>query len=296
MTVEHLFEGDDDSATIRIAGLARDLKILHVTDSHMAEGDARDPAAATHVEDFGARFAARTPGQVPPREVFIDTLGRRREEGLDAAVLTGDIIHFPTYRGLEVISEGLASLDVPSLYTLGNHDWHFPHLPWSEETRAAHYPRFHDLTAGDPACQSLEVGGVRLIALDNSTYQMSGRQVEFLRQELSHDQPCLLFIHIPLVIGSLTPSVMEMWKAPIMMAAEDGWSEETRERWKVPGNEAPTLACHDLLVNGDTEHLAGIFCGHVHFAHADAYREGRYQYVTAPGFEGGSRVIHLKSV
>ena len=294
MQIEHQLSEDESATVIRIEGLERDLRILHVTDSHMAEGDDRDPEAAELVTDFGARFAERTPGNVPPREVFEATLTQRGQEGLDAAILTGDIIHFPAWKGLEVIGENLARLDVPSLYTLGNHDWHFAYLPWSDETRQAHYPRFHDLTGGDPACQSIQVGGVRLIALDNSNYQVSERQVEFLRQELASGQPCLLFIHIPIWIESLTPAVIEMWKAPIMMGPSDDWTEETREQWKVPGNDEATLACHELLTSGNTGNLAGIFCGHVHFAHTDAYREGRYQYVTAPGFGGGSRVIHLK--
>ena len=170
LDIEHQLNPHDAcSARIRIEGLRQDLRILHLTDSHMVEGDERDPEAADEVARAGERFATRTPGNVPPREVFTSTLAQRRKEDLDAAVLTGDIIHFPTYRGLEVIDEGLTGLDVPSLYTLGNHDWHFPYLPWTEETRQAYYPRFHGLSGGDPACQSLVVGGVRLIAIDNST-------------------------------------------------------------------------------------------------------------------------------
>ena len=41
-------------------------------------------------------------------------------------------------------------------------------------------------------------------------------------------------------------------------------------------------------------HLAGIFCGHVHFSHAGAFRENCLQYVTNPGFAGGYRIIELK--
>ena len=48
------------------------------------------------------------------------------------------------------------------------------------------------------------------------------------------------------------------------------------------------------LTEGATENLAGISCGHVHFAHADTYREGRYQYVAARGFEGACRVTTIK--
>ncbi len=294
MHIEHDLTAGDDSATIHIEGLNRDVRILHVTDSHMPEGDERDPDALEHVTAVGGRFAERTPGGVAPRQVFQETLQKRKAQNPDAAAFTGDIIHFPSYRGIEVIAEGMAQLDVPSIYTLGNHDWHFPHLEWNNQTRAEYYPRFHAITNRNPACQAIEVAGVRLIALDNSNYQVTAEQVDFLRQQLSHDQPSLLFIHIPICIPSLTPAVMEMWKAPIMMAAEEGWSEQTREQWRVPGDEQATRECHELLVSGDSNHLAGIFCGHVHFAHADEYRQGRYQYVTAPGFAGGSRMIELK--
>ena len=294
MRIEHI-PTDDDAATIRIVGLSRDLTILHVTDSHMVEGDERDPEAAQHMTRFTELFEARTPGGVPPRQVFARTLAEGREPSLDAAVLTGDIIHFPARAGIDRIREGIASVGVPTLYTLGNHDWSFPHLEWSDETRQAWYPRFHDLTGGDPACQALDVGGVRLIALDNSTYQVSDRQVEFLRHQLAAGVPCLLFVHIPLAIPSLTPAVMETWKAPIMMGAEEGWTDETRQRWRVPGTLDSTRACLELITAGP-DNLAGVFCGHVHFAHVDAYREGRCQYVTAPGFGGGSRVIHLEAM
>lgn len=293
MRIEHVMTGDDGSAKIRIEGLAHDLKILHLTDSHMAEGDERDPRAAEHVVGFRKRFEERTPGGVPAREVFAQTLGKAAQQGVDGAVLTGDIIHFPAHAGLEMIQRGIDELGVPYLYTLGNHDWHFPFLEWSEATRQEYYPRFHTLTGGTPACQSLVLGGVRLIALDNSSYQVSSEQVDFLRGQLATGEPCLLFIHIPLWIESLTPAVMAQWLAPIMMGAETGWSAETREKWKVGEVSPSTRACRELLTAGASDNVAAIFCGHVHFDHVDEYRDGRYQYVTAPGYGGGYRIIEL---
>lgn len=293
MQIRHEPTGRSDRARIHIEGLERDLSILHLTDSHMAEGDDRDPEATEHVARFQALFMERTPGGEPAREVFRQTLATAGDLGVDGAVLTGDIIHFPAIAGLEQVAGGLDELGVPRLYTLGNHDWFYPHLEWSDETRQAYYPRFHELTGGNPACQSLDLGGVRLIALDNSTYQVSAEQVAFLRRELASGLPCLLFVHIPIWIESLAPAVMEMWKAPIVMGAAEGWTEETRVSWKVPGNDPSTLECHELLTGGDSANLAGIFCGHVHFDHFDEYRDGRCQYVTEPGFGGGYRVIEL---
>ena len=54
-----------------------------------------------------------------------------------------------------------------------------------------------------------------------------------------------------------------------------------------------TAAFHDLIVSGDSENLAAIFCGHVHFDHVDRVHDGCYQYVTQPCFEGAHRTIRL---
>jgi len=292
MAFEHI-PADDDVASIRIDGLEQDLTILHLTDSHMAEGDERDPDAADAVERFQQLFQERTPGGVPAWDLFQRALSMAASRGADAAALTGDIIHFPSHAAIEIIQSGVDELVVPTVYTPGNHDWHFPHLEWSEETRAEHYPRFHGLTDGNPAYGAIEVGGVRLITLDNSTYQVSAEQVEFLRDELDSGQTCLLFIHIPIWVKSLAAEVMEKWQAPIMMASPSGWTEEMREKWKVGETTKSTQDCHDLLMSKAASSLAGIFCGHVHFAHDAEIRPGCYQYVTTPGFEGGYRWIEL---
>ena len=74
MKIEHLASDDDSVATIRIEGLERDLKILHLTDSHMAEGDDRDPEAAEHVARLRETFEQRTPDGVSARVVFEQAL------------------------------------------------------------------------------------------------------------------------------------------------------------------------------------------------------------------------------
>ena len=52
---------DPTNNTIAIECLAQLVSILHVTDSHMALADERDPDALPHAEHYGALFRARTP-------------------------------------------------------------------------------------------------------------------------------------------------------------------------------------------------------------------------------------------
>ena len=292
MHIAHATPARPDEATIRIGGLPQPVTLLHVTDSHLTEVDARDPAIVDAAEQRRRTFEALSPGGIAPRTHFHQALARSRALTADAVILTGDIIDFPSAANLELVEAALAATGLPYLFTLGNHDWHFPHLVWSEETRTGLYPRFAGLTAGHPAYQARDLGGLRLVTIDNSTYQVSPEQLAFLRAELASGRPCLLFMHIPLYVPSLAPTVVAKFAAPIMLAAP-GWTAETQDAWHVHDAEASTQACYELLTEGAVENLVGIFCGHVHFAHVDAFGEGRMQYVTRPGFEGGYRVIRL---
>ena len=282
-----------EKTTIRIEGIEQKVKLMHITDSHFVRCDERDPEARQSTEKYQEMFQALTPGRTPPFELFSRALERSKALGAECTVLTGDIIHFPSWAGLDAVEEGLEGLGTPFLYTLGNHDWFFPYHEWSDEVRASFYPRFHHLTRGNPACQAVELGGVRLVALDNSNYQVSQAQLDFLQQQLQSGQPCLLFVHIPLCTPALTPAVMERWEAPIMLGSSVGWSAAGRKRIRARENDASTLACHQLLTSGAVENLAGIFCGHVHLAHAGEFSPGRFQYVTRPCFEGGYRTIEI---
>ncbi len=271
---------------INIEGLRRAVTLMHITDSHLSLADGRDPKALPLTRK-------RELKRPETHARFTEALARSNQLEVDATVLTGDITSFPSWAGIEAIAEGLATLSEPYLYTLGNHDWSFPFLEWNDATRDEYYPRFHSIIDGSPHCQVKEVGGVKLIALDNSNYQISRAQLNFLEEQLSTGLPCMLFIHIPIFIRSLMPAVLKKWKNPIVMAATEGWDSELIARSDFLARET-TRMCYKFLTEGASENIVGIFCGHVHFAHADAYRPNRFQYVTDPGFDGGFRLIRLE--
>ena len=72
----------DDQTTIAIADLPRALTLLHITDSHVALADDRDPDALAYVAADQARFAERTPGNVPAAQLLQRALQHARD--LDA--------------------------------------------------------------------------------------------------------------------------------------------------------------------------------------------------------------------
>lgn len=281
-----------DETTIQIEGLQRPITLLQITDSHLVEVDHRDPETVAAGAKLRENFIANSPSGWNTRQHLQQAIARANELDVDYVVLTGDMIHFPSAANLETFEYELKALKAPYLYMSGNHDWQFPHLPVSEATRAEYYPSLHRFTDGNPACQARDVHGVRLVALDNSTYQIDDVQLAFLREQINTELPCLLFIHIPIYTPALTPSVLSKFDAPIMMAAP-GWTPEAQAEWGVRDADDSTIACHRLLVESGAPTIAAIFCGHVHFAHEAPFSEGQVQYVTRPGFEGGYRIIRL---
>jgi hypothetical protein len=291
--IEHVDPQNVDETTIRIQGLAQPVTLAHITDSHLCEVDDRDPAATEAATAIGDKFRNYSPTHDSMRTVFQQVLQRCLASRPDCLLLTGDMVHFPTRANIDAIAADLAAAGMPYLYTPGNHDWQYPGKPWIDATRQEYYPRFGPLTCGCLAHQVREVGGVLLIAIDNSMYQTSHAQLAFLHQQLATGKPCLLFMHIPLYIPSLLPDVMQRWKAPIMMACPEAWTEQTRVHWGVPGIDPNTQSFHDIVMDGQTSNLAGVFCGHIHIPHADEAHPGCWQHSPKPGYLAGHRIIRL---
>jgi len=281
---------------IHLPGLARDLTIVHITDSHLTEADDRE------AEDVLAMAAERTAifsqqehgfGRSTV-ELFNEHIRTSNLWGADCTVFTGDIIDFPSRANLELIEQSFAGLQSQLLYTMGNHDWCYPHRSFDDELRVQMYDRFRRWSAHVPGCELLELNGVTLIAVDNSNYQVTPEQYNRIREQAAKG-PCLLFMHIPLYLPTLEQAVVDVWGSPIMMGAESWKDDAARHSWGVRQTDASTAALCQWLSNGaGSEQVLGIFCGHVHFAHTDPFREGRFQYVTEPGFTGGCRIIRLQ--
>lgn len=287
MKFEHVTTMNPYQTLIRVEGLSRAATLFHITDSHMSETDDREGleilAESVRLYNFDA---------LDTRTRFDRALAYANDLSVDCVVLTGDIVNGATINNLDLLDGRLKTLRSPYLYTAGNHDWEYPHEPWGEATRSAQYPKFARFTAGNPSYRAFETHGVNLLAIDNSTYQITEDQLAFAEKELARGLPTLLFMHIPIYIPSLLEDVVHTWHSPIMMAAE-GWDSKLMAQWQVEETRSATAAFYRLLMDNPHANLLGVFCGHVHFAHTDAFGRGSYQYVTQAGFSGGYRVIRL---
>lgn len=290
----------DETAVIRVEGLAHPLRLLHVTDSHIALADPDDEPhlakATPHHAKFRRYRREATGRDVPTEQAFLDAVAHARQAQVDLLALTGDIVHFPSRTNAAHVQTALTQSGLASLYTSGNHDWHYPGDIGRDELRAQCWPALQPIydcngpDANRPACAAREIGGVLFLAVDDSTYQVTAEQLAFAGQALTRGLPTVLLIHIPISIATLRPRTMTKWKAPILIADPD-WALPSRTEWDTPADTPETLEFVRLCATAPN--LIAVLCGHIHFPHADALSPQAVQYVTRPGYEGGHRLIDI---
>lgn len=237
-----------------------------IGDTHFNYFDERD-------KEFAANYARMSgitgkdinlPAQVP-HKYFEEALSTAKKDGVDAILLVGDILSFPTLANVEYAKKKLDECGLPWIYIAGNHDWHFEGLPGSSTQLRETWvekrlmPLYKD--SDDPMMFSRVVKGVRIVAIDNSTYLLSRKQVDFWKSEAAKGEPVLLMMHIPLYVktGPKGCCASPHWGAALDWA----WEIERRPRW-IEKATPETFEFREAVLS--TPNLVGVFTGHAHQA------------------------------
>lgn len=283
MKVEH--DWSDDTATISVEGLKGTVRMLHATDPHVAWIDDRDAEFLDSCEEYCHQCKWRI-------SVFQEMMASTKSLGVDVVALTGDIVAFPAQAVIETIRDAIDQVEVPVLYTCGNHDWVFPGLDGAwEELRETWRPVLEPLHHGRAACDRYDIGGVQFILVDNSTYQVDEEQLAFFEGHLSNGMPTVVLMHIPMTLPTLRGPTIEEKKVPILMG-ETGWDQESRRQCGI-GEDLPSTF-EFVRVLETAENLVAVFCGHIHFAHVDRISPNAVQYVGPPVQRGKKRVFEFR--
>jgi predicted MPP superfamily phosphohydrolase len=273
---------------LRIPGLQKTLRILHVTDVHLAECDRRDPQQRRFLawvdEHQGGNALAN----------FDRLIALLPKLAPDFIAFTGDMMDSATHANWEALTTRLRSLRIPYGLTFGNHDWDLPRHG-TQDRDQGHRKKLWQKTARacsrHPEFEVFSLAGIRLVFLDNSDYQVSPGQFRRLNRELRKSKPTLLFYHIPVSLPSLRPAVIDKWSDPIMCGEPD-WEPMRRRRWRVLAKTPRTTREFRQRVMRDRT-IAAAFTGHVHFDHQDRLPSGARQYVTPPLYQSHVRLITL---
>ena len=250
------FAFDHDTAAILHPAVRRTVRFTVIADSHFALIDGRDDAWRGH---------AKRTMQWPGKEKDLDlALERARKWGAEVVMLVGDIFSFPSYANVEFIERKMKGCGMKWVYIAGNHDWHFEGVPGTDnEQRAEWIKRLTPLFQGaDPLMSSYEIGGVRFVSIDDSTYQLLPEQVDFLRAELAKGDPTCLFMHIPLY-QPLRPVLYTLGNPDWGEASDNYYGYENRLKWDKDGQPRESFELRELVFSAPN--VVGVFTGHLHF-------------------------------
>lgn len=255
-----VISGKDNEVTLRSQFLKERCRLTLIGDYHATLDDER----GTPFKQYSARMAQWGHSDMQELESLFS---KAFQDGSDAIILLGDILSFPTEKGVETLAGMMKDSPIPVLFTAGNHDWHYEGMPGSDMQKRQKWisKRLLPLYGGhDPMNYAFEIKGVKILMVDNSVYEITPSQLEFCRKELSDGKPVLVGCHIPLYLGMPYHTIVNYGCGnPEWNGANDPYfAIERRKRWAKEGQSAETFAfCRELL---ESENLLGIAAGHTH--------------------------------
>jgi DNA repair exonuclease SbcCD nuclease subunit len=270
--------------------ISRPFKILMLADTHLFRDDARGESYKKYSDRMAKAYNKtihyHTGKTIDPEIAFDETLRIAKEQENSLLALIGDIFSYPSEAAIEWALEKLNLTNLPFVYTAGNHDWHYEGMDGSSALLRETWIRNRLLpfySGRDPLMQKIEMNGVNMIVIDNSTYEISESQLQFLTACLSEQKPALLMLHIPLFapgrplgFGCGHPQ----WRAK----NDKNYQLERRMPWREEGHTETTFEFYKTVFNATN--LLGILAGHIHDQSIDIIN-GIPQIVTESNAEGG---------
>lgn len=250
------------------ANITERFTIIMLADTHLFRDDQRGDA----FRQYSGRMAKaynqtqhfETKAPTNPEECFVNTLDIAKKEKAKLIALIGDIFSFPSEAAIDWAAQKLQSCGLPYLYVAGNHDWHYEGMRGTMSNLRATWIQKRLLPIyqqDNPLMTKRELNGVKLIALDNSDYQITEEQLTFFRREIAAGKPTILMLHIPLYAPER--SVEFGCGHPDWGAKTDkNFELERREQWPIKGHTSTTITFYKEVLGADN--LMGVLAGHTH--------------------------------
>lgn len=277
---------------IAMQDIAKPVKVLQIADTHISCDNESDKEYEQYSARMNKAFLQtkhyKTGEPTTTVACFKELMEVAKKENVDMIALVGDIVNYPSATAVEFVRGEVAATGIPYIYTAGNHDWHYEGMSGPADALRKEWcnNRLKPLyTSSNPLYSSTIVGGINMVMIDNSTYQVNEEQVAFYEQQIKKAEPVALFVHIPLYINSMRMSCGHpSWGA----ASDKNFEIERREKWDTAGNKRSTVEFLQQVQK--TEKLAGVFAGHWHQYYSISHQH-IHQHLALPGFNAQHRLI-----
>ena len=267
-----------------IEGLEKEYELLFLTDTHVI----------VQSEEDDAQITANADGRYP---VFMDAIGvsaaeqfpywmeYANEREVDAVLFGGDIIDYPSSSNVEFLNENLSELEMPYLYTLGNHDWTYPWEYMTDKAKQEYIPMLQPVIAENGTIEIMDMEDFLVVSVDNSSGQVHPDALEQYLQVLEQGKPVIVLVHVPFMTQSVLGKAKEVWDSPVVIGAGNYGGIYPSEE---------STAFIEATTAEDSPVIA-VLAGHVHFYDKD-YIDGEkpvIQIVGNAGFVRSGIVLHI---
>lgn len=269
--------------TIRI-GLEKPLKLLHITDTHLAFDD---PG-----KDSGRQKCFEGENEGCIADYYFQAVDYARKNGL-LIVNTGDMIDFLSEANFAFTDKYLKDLDC--IYAAGNHD--FCHCVGEAKEDAEYKRNNMKITAPhfntNLLFDSRVAGGVNFVTLDNSYYLISDGQIDMLRAEAARGYPIVLCVHVPFYTDALAKDTYDRGNdcTYLVAAPEEHLKTYNDYRRNQQTPDEATLRAVDYIMNEPL--IKAVIAGHMHCNFYDTLSNGIPQLVTHGTYAGYAREITI---
>lgn len=272
-------------------GLEKEVRLLHVTDSHICRAyDTEDADLCAMAKSRKAFFDGGIEGKT--ERLYEQACKYAKENGL-TMVHTGDLIDFISEANLDYIEHAFDGIDC--LYASGNHDFcHYvgrakEDLLYKRENMKKIAPRIKD----NMIFSSKDVGGVNLVALDDSYYRITDGQIDMLRAEAAKGMPILLFMHVPFYVPEYAEFFLKNNGCSYMLNTPREILERFSEnRFFAMAPDEQTIRAVDYIMNEPA--IKAFFVGHNHENGEEMLSNGVMQYITGATYKGYVREIIIR--
>lgn len=291
-----IYSSTGPNINIYSSAVSDTVRLMVFADTHLWMSDEREEP----YREYSARMAGayhsvkhfQTGAPTTPEESFLATIRLAQQRGVDAIAMLGDIVSYPSERGVEWIGEVLDTVAIPCYYTSGNHDWHYEGMEGSSESLREKWrgERLMSLFGdNDPDAYAVEVKGVRLLLVDDSNYKITPEQRDAVAAEVKSGKPFILMHHIPFYAPSRSVSFgigHPDWSA----ATDKNYKIERREQWPAEGHTEVDYEFYDLATSAPN--LLASIAGHVHSYGVDIIH-GRPHYTVGANAQGAYYIVNI---
>lgn len=291
--VEHIIV-KNENVYFYVKGLEKSFTALFLADSHITVEDERGKDYYDYSKRMGGyAVEPENYGKSNGRECGLAfSLDKAKEFDSGLVILGGDILNFPSLASVEFVAQQLNESGLKWAYIAGNHDWHYEgEAGTSGELRDKWiHTNLQPLYQGnDPMAYSIFLNNINFVFIDNSAFEITEEQVNFLRQQINKRTPIILSMHIPVYLQG--HNIDYGCGHPEWNKEHDTYYEiERRKPWPEEGHTLTTLQFREIVLNNPE--VIGIFAGHTHEEVVDFYNE-KVQCVTDANYKNKHFIMHF---